>query len=241
MNKIQLSIPTPCHENWDKMSPEEKGKFCGSCQKTVMDFTRMSDRQLAEFFKKPVDNVCGRFYDDQLNRGIDLSVTRKRIPWIRYFFQFTLPAFLLSFKATAQGNVKVSTDSSYKMRLGMIGIIDEKPRTEKIFNGQVVDEYGEPLSHVTVSIREQSLAPVMTDANGRFSLNIENLKKPVLIISAVGFEQKEWKVSGTSGKIVLNAMWMGEVVITRRKPVRKNKRPANKETPVETELPVVRM
>lgn len=112
--KIQLHIPTPCHENWDKMMPVEKarpddsigrGKFCGSCQKQVVDFTRMSDREVAMFFKKSsTGSVCGRFMQDQLDR--DIMIPKKRIPWLKYFFQFALPAFLVSAKATAQGNVK---------------------------------------------------------------------------------------------------------------------------------------
>jgi len=108
--KIQLSIADPCHENWDDMTQAEKGRFCASCQKQVIDFTNMSDPQMAAFFKKPsTGSVCGRFYDDQLDR--DIEIPRKRIPWVRYFFQFALPAFLVSMKATAQGNIIVKRAS----------------------------------------------------------------------------------------------------------------------------------
>lgn len=109
--KIQLSIADPCHENWDNMTQADKGRFCAACQKQVIDFTNMSDSQLAAFFKKPgKESVCGRFYNDQLGRNIEIP--RKRIPWIKYFFQFALPAFLVSMKATAQGNVKAKPDIS---------------------------------------------------------------------------------------------------------------------------------
>ena len=67
---FQLTIPKPCHEDWNKMQPEEKGKFCGSCQKQVVDFSNMNDRQVAEFFKKPSDgSVCGRPTGDTAHRG----------------------------------------------------------------------------------------------------------------------------------------------------------------------------
>ena len=112
--KLRLTIAEPCHENWDAMSPVEKGKFCGSCQKQVVDFSNMSDRLVAEFFKKPsTGSVCGRFMTDQLDR--DIEIPRKRIPWVKYFFQFALPAFLLSIKASAQktqGKIKVNTVSA---------------------------------------------------------------------------------------------------------------------------------
>ena len=109
--KIQLTIADPCHENWDNMTQAEKGRFCNSCQKQVIDFSNMSDSQLAAFFKKPKDeSVCGRFYHDQLDRSIEIP--KKRIPWVKYFFQFALPAFLVSMKATAQGNVRVKLISN---------------------------------------------------------------------------------------------------------------------------------
>jgi hypothetical protein len=100
MKKLNLSIPEPCHESWDRMTPDEKGKFCGSCQKSVVDFTAMSDRQLGEFFKKTKGSVCGRFHEDQLDR--DIEIPKKRIPWVKYFFQFTWPAFVLFLKSCGQ-------------------------------------------------------------------------------------------------------------------------------------------
>ena len=108
--KLQLQIPTPCHENWDHMSPVDKGRFCSSCQKQVVDFSNMSDREIAMFFKKPsTGSVCGRFMQDQLYR--DIKIPKKRIPWVKYFFQIMLPGALFSMKATAQGKVRVDKKS----------------------------------------------------------------------------------------------------------------------------------
>jgi CarboxypepD_reg-like domain/Secretion system C-terminal sorting domain len=104
--KLQLQIPTPCHENWDKMTGLDQGRFCASCQQKVIDFSNMSDREIALFFKKPsTGSVCGRFMQNQLER--DIEIPRKRIPWVKFFFHFLLPGFLLSIKATAQGRVTV--------------------------------------------------------------------------------------------------------------------------------------
>lgn len=116
MKKFQLHVPEPCHEDWNEMTPEAQGKFCGACKKSVVDFTGMSDGQVAEFFKKATGSVCGRFHEDQLDR--DISIPRKRIPWINYFFQITLPAFLLTMKATAQGKATVSVPSACTQSMG---------------------------------------------------------------------------------------------------------------------------
>ena len=112
--KIRLEIPTPCQENWDAMSASEKGRFCGSCQQTVMDFSILTDYEIAQFFKKPsTGSICGRFNVEQLQR--DIPIPAKRLPWLKYFFQIILPAFLGTASARAQGKVIQKEISSKKV------------------------------------------------------------------------------------------------------------------------------
>jgi hypothetical protein len=67
---IKLSIPQPCSQNWDEMSITDKGRFCDSCNKTVIDFTNYSDQQLADFFKRSKAHTCGKFRNDQLEKPL---------------------------------------------------------------------------------------------------------------------------------------------------------------------------
>lgn len=77
---LRLSIPEPCHEDWAKMLPEEKGRHCRQCCKRVVDFTAMSDAEVVRFFKDRVrmgadrgpgaTGVCGRFVADQFGREL---------------------------------------------------------------------------------------------------------------------------------------------------------------------------
>jgi Secretion system C-terminal sorting domain len=97
---ITIQIPQSCHQDWNAMTHEEQGRHCNACQKTVVDFTAMTDTQLAHFFKKKTDNVCGRFYNDQLDKQIALP--KRELPWLKYFFTITLPAFLFSQKSWGQ-------------------------------------------------------------------------------------------------------------------------------------------
>jgi hypothetical protein len=64
-----ISIPTPCHEDWNDMTPKEQGRHCGSCCKTVVDFTTWQPQEILLHFKSN-KNVCGRFTADQLNEPI---------------------------------------------------------------------------------------------------------------------------------------------------------------------------
>lgn len=200
--KLQVSIATPCHENWDSMTPVQQGKFCGSCQKQVVDFTGMSDRQIAEFFKKPsTGSVCGRFMTDQLEREIDIP--RKRIPWLKYFFTIALPALFIS-KSSAQRKMgivarpqikdtaKVATVPQVEIMGNIMvpairevrdGITPEVLKTmdpyerdayEKGLKGYVTDAAsGEPLAGAVITMKTSvGNEKYMTNREGLFVLNV---------------------------------------------------------------------
>jgi len=66
---LKISIPKPCHEDWEAMTPNTQGRHCNSCVKTVVDFTGMSDEEVKYFFlHKKEDKVCGRFKAEQVQR-----------------------------------------------------------------------------------------------------------------------------------------------------------------------------
>lgn len=72
---MKLTIPRPCHENWDNMTPDEKGKFCSVCSQSVYDFTDLSDEEISNFnFDQ---KICGRFREDQLGRNLNFSIAGK--------------------------------------------------------------------------------------------------------------------------------------------------------------------
>ena len=68
---IHISIPTPCHESWDSMDATERGAFCHRCQKEVIDFSAMTDREVIEYLEKHKTG-CGRFRKDQLNTNLTI-------------------------------------------------------------------------------------------------------------------------------------------------------------------------
>jgi hypothetical protein len=200
--KLQLTIAEPCHENWDGMTPVEKGKFCGSCQKQVVDFSDMSDRQVAEFFKKPsTGSVCGRFMTDQLDRPIE--VPRKRIPWVKYFFQIALPAFLVSIKVSAsktQGEVKVNKISAKDTtrrpahtNIKMMGLISRPLTFKPVIGDTIVVPTEKPvemmMGDVDSVIDTAIVQPVCTiEKMGKISTGVQVIKNEIkgLVVDEYG-------------------------------------------------------
>lgn len=96
---IMLDIPVPCQEAWDAMTPSDKGRFCSSCAKQVVDFTLMSDSEIINYFLTKSGNTCGRFAGDQLKRAL---IPVKKEPAKKWWIALLFPAILSTAKTNAQ-------------------------------------------------------------------------------------------------------------------------------------------
>lgn len=98
---VQIIIPNACHENWNEMTWQEQGRFCNACQKQVIDFSGMSDKELLAYISQPGISSCGRFSNDQLNRNLKPPQTRKHFSGALVVWNVLLATLLIT-KANAQ-------------------------------------------------------------------------------------------------------------------------------------------
>jgi hypothetical protein len=93
---MKIIIDNPCHENWDTMSPNEKGAFCLSCQKTVIDFSKKTVDEIKNFFAElpQTKTVCGRFNEEQLDE-ITFEHFFKQFTGWKYFQKAAVIAFFV--------------------------------------------------------------------------------------------------------------------------------------------------
>ena len=115
---LKISIPQPCNENWETMLPHEKGRHCLSCQKTVVDFSKMTDTEIIHYFQEYKGATCGRFSEIQLNRPVAEPFISK--PSNRWAWMFS--AMLLPFAGSSQDtqlkeNVEISTPSVSEQKI----------------------------------------------------------------------------------------------------------------------------
>ncbi|MDR3025973.1 hypothetical protein [Chryseobacterium sp.] len=77
-------IPKPCSENWELMSPQEKGRFCDLCNKCVVDFTEKNPQEVEQILEENKDTqICGRFYNHQLGNHINQS-QKLKVNFLKY-------------------------------------------------------------------------------------------------------------------------------------------------------------
>lgn len=69
-----IQIKEPCHANWQEMTPTESGKYCGACEKVVVDFSKMSDAEIKNYFTEYASQkTCGRFLTSQVDRKLNVD------------------------------------------------------------------------------------------------------------------------------------------------------------------------
>lgn len=183
---IQLSIASPCHENWDNMTPADKGRFCASCQKRVVDFTRSSDREILEAIKTG-GQACGRFRASQLNRDLVAPQEKSRL-WA------TAGAAAMALLTLGVNETAAQTPASTEQRESHSKNEDKKVETDtfKMISGTVIDEYGMPIPGVNVKIKGE-VGGVETDFDGNFSIEVK--LNDVLEFSYPGMITQKMKVA----------------------------------------------
>jgi hypothetical protein len=190
-----LTIPQQCHESWDAMTLQDKGRFCASCAKTVIDFSQMSDIQVLNYLSQAKGRLCGRFAQDQIERPlIPVKIEKKKIWWMVAL----MPLSLLLNKVNAQKIANEKTSITKEIYIATCtgtmrrhNIIEDIQLLTNTIQGNVKDQNGNPLPLTTVSILDNHLQTT-TDENGHFSLKLINPHSDTkILISDIGYEQKE--------------------------------------------------
>ena len=83
----KINIPKPCNENWKAVLPNKKGRFCNSCDKTVVDFTKMTNLEINKYFinNSKNENICGHFklHQVETTETIKYDLLKTRLNRIR--------------------------------------------------------------------------------------------------------------------------------------------------------------
>lgn len=120
--RYSISIPKPCHESWSTMTPNEKGRFCQSCSKTVVDFTSMKTKEVQKFIHdNKHQRICGHIRQSQLDT-INLQISEGIFEQTLSFHKLFLLALLLA------------------MGTSLLSCSDDKGRTKKIQSIEIVEK-----------------------------------------------------------------------------------------------------
>jgi hypothetical protein len=174
---MKIAINKPCHEDWNKMTPNEQGAFCGVCTKSVVDFSKKSLEEIKIFFSKPVTSkLCGRFTEDQLvelntetfiEKFIGFRFTRKvaMITALAFVAFLTTPQISTaqSTKPVKMGKIKAPTTQTSNTITPVKSTKDKSDSTQKetvpIIEYRTGDVAAKPIKEGEIVYKETELIP----------------------------------------------------------------------------------
>jgi hypothetical protein len=213
---FQVNIPKPCHEDWQGFTPTKEGGFCGSCQKNVIDFTKLSDSELVAYFRDlsaTRTNTCGRFRGDQLQKNYRVeewfptwTVTGKAVNYEVPVSQFQEKTSKISFPFIH----KMKIVRNMTMAVLTLILTEQCIGQQRTISGQLVDaDDGSPLPGVHVAVKGTKKG-TSSDMNGKYNISVDD--KDVLVFSFVGFKPKEIKTKEVKPLVAMEGEVMGFLV-----------------------------
>src|SRR6185312_17144105 len=206
MKKIfKIAIPKPCQENWENMTPNEKGRHCANCNKTVIDFSLFTDKQLIEFFNNAVGSVCGRFHSYQLNRELVYIEPRNH-------FLYKL-LFGTALTLGIAGSASANSLQNMKPLMEHYGLKNENNREENpvaggdstnYVKGKMIDKRNKeplPFGEVMLLHNKTIIGTAFTDTSGAFKITVPQAyigKKLSLTSMYLGYNSDTVSINGAN-------------------------------------------
>lgn len=217
----KITIPQPCSENWNKMNPTQKGAFCKSCQKEVIDFTHTNPYTLSKKLER-AENICDRFKPEHLNIPLP-SISRNQ--WKRNTIALGFTSLLaISAPLAAQENSIKQIHIMETLLTVMGGLVKEPIPNELItITGNIHDMGALGLPGASIIIKGTKIG-TQADFDGNFTLSLNNFYRDseiTLIITYIGFKTIEKSINLNTDFVQLTLIEleediMGELVITRK-------------------------
>ncbi len=193
-----LAIPSPCHEKWDQFTPTQKGRFCGACQKEVIDFTTWSEEQIKNYFNTLPASTCGRFAPHQLTTYTDPLRNHSRLQ-TRWAAAIAFLLVLISRPSEAQQS-RTRPGQEQVAKKSKASLVQTESVDRITIRGIVVVSQDETdhLPGVNI-IRMGTTQGVVTDAEGKFEMVIDHPKAvETLVTSFIGMTTVEYQVPADS-------------------------------------------
>jgi hypothetical protein len=212
-----ISIPRPCHEDWQQMTRVAQGRHCQSCCKTVIDFTAMSNVEVINYLAVH-KNICGRIEHGRL-AGINYELEaddKRQFSWKGLLAAASLSILFPAIDVQAQIRPKTEPLPYSSFPRGKM-MVSNKVGSITIEGKVTAKEDGQPIPGVSIVVRGTSTG-TKTTADGSFKLKLLNVND-TLRISSVGYKPVEIPVGHGSKAINISLeiapMVLNDVLVER--------------------------
>ena len=209
--KEGIHIANPCSQRFYNFSTTEKGGFCQSCQKEVIDFREMSHSEIWGFIASNQVRSCGIFKPNQLT-PLELVPRKGKHP---LFLTLGLVSLLgISIPSSAQTPI-FSSMKQESINDSVVSNNEPIAQPKRTIRGKVISYFGKEkysLPGATVQISGLAIGTT-ADIEGNFELEIPDSvksQKIILLVSFIGFKIKEVPIYDTQLPVQLGEILLSE-------------------------------
>lgn len=186
-NKVNITVKQPCLENFNSFKKTTTGGFCNSCQKEVIDFSKMTSNEIISYFKQNTNNTCGQFKKEQLVTLSNKNHSKRKLSFLGGIGLACLSFFSMGIMHAQQKPVKKQI----------------KQDNNAITVEGIISDISGGLPGVSILLEGTSKG-TETDINGRFKFPKQLKNGDILICSYLGYETKKIVINNKTNKAILN-------------------------------------
>ncbi len=165
-NRNLFTIGTPCHEDWQQMTPVEQGRFCDACAKCVVDLSGKSQPEIKSLYEQHEGNLCGSMPLSQYKQLEKAKTTPSQPSFVRSRWstlQIFAASFIAAFGLLWNSTVQAQSHRNYPVR----GKIKAVPTTATLKGRVLLEGEGKAGVYVTITGKGGTFS-AETDADGYF-------------------------------------------------------------------------
>lgn len=180
-----LNIISPCTQDWSAMEGDKQQRFCQSCNKTVYNFSQLTDREIEQLVIANEGKLCARITKDS-NGVIQTKPAKKR--WRNISKVATAALSLTLFNSGVLANLVLKPSSA------ILKNIDNGANNNNdngaILTGTVYDTTRAVVNNATVILyrQDEQIALTHSNENGEYILNAPSLGTYRIEVQFDGFK-----------------------------------------------------
>jgi lipoprotein-anchoring transpeptidase ErfK/SrfK len=215
--KFSLEIKSPCHENFNNMTPNANGSFCSSCAKNVIDLSSKTNSEVAQIIAKSKDkNICARLNVSQLEQTFEYETHPKNNNF--KYAVAVAASILLTSNIVAQESQAPKTEQAQSPKRVTMGkmIVQQTKVVSVIIQGKLLDsKTKKPISeeqypNLTIYANGAAKSVKINPKTGEYALEImvnENTKTITIYISNEDFRfSKEFQINTKEKTKIVNLL-----------------------------------
>ena len=186
-----LTVPAPCHADWDAMKGNDQVRFCEHCDLSVHNLSQMTPPQALRLVSQSNGRLCVRFEQDPRGRIVRTPVKQKlhhisrrasRIAAGAFTATLSLTSAVAQSCPTANGNVPRVSQPAARWGLGSSVV------------GSVIDASGAAITSAGIALINGTTNLALytsSDSSGQFRIDSLEAGMYQLRIEAPGFTVQE--------------------------------------------------